>query len=159
VIVPLFNGMAQRLNQLGQNPKFVLYAAIDKGNMAAIPSRSNGPPAPPAGTAIAVNAASYRADQGIAPGSLAVAFGAFSAVPDNVLVSETASQIIAAAASQVTFIVPQATSPARVRYPYKPRDRRSPPEPYRSSPPAPASSFSNPPTYSTPELSALASRA
>lgn len=79
--------------------------------LAAIFART-GTAAPAAtGTAITVNAASYRADQGVAPGSLAAAFGAFSTVPDQVLVAGTAAGIVSAALSQVNFIVP-ASSPA-----------------------------------------------
>jgi uncharacterized protein (TIGR03437 family) len=75
--------------------------------MAAILARSQGAAPAPTGTVTTVNGASYRANQGIAPGSIAIAFGAFSSTPDGVLVSGVASQILAASTTQVNFIVPQ----------------------------------------------------
>lgn len=75
--------------------------------IAAILARSQGALPSPTGDVITVNAASYRSDQGIAPGSLAAAFGAFSDTPDEVLVSRIASQVLTASASQVNFIVPE----------------------------------------------------
>ena len=74
--------------------------------MAAILARSAGAPVVPTGNVTTVNGASYRTDQGIAPGSIAVAFGAFSNTPDGVLVSGIASEILAANTTQVNFIVP-----------------------------------------------------
>jgi uncharacterized protein (TIGR03437 family) len=81
--------------------------------MAAILARSAGAPAAPSGDVIAVNGASFRPDQGIAPGSVAAAFGAFAALPDQVLVSGVAAQILAASASQVDLIVPATLAPGR----------------------------------------------
>ena len=78
--------------------------------MAAILARTAVPPAPPTGTAIAVNGASFRTDQGIAPGSFAAAFGAFSKTPDQVLVAGAAARIVAAASTQVNFVVPSSVS-------------------------------------------------
>ena len=75
--------------------------------MAAILARSQGALQNPTGDVTTVNAASYRSDQGIAPGSLATAFGTFSNTPDGVLVSGIASQVLTASPSQVNFIVPQ----------------------------------------------------
>jgi uncharacterized protein (TIGR03437 family) len=75
--------------------------------MAAILARSQGAPPTPTGGVTTVNGASYRTDQGIAPGSIAIAFGAFSNVPDGVLVSGIASQVLAASTAQVNFIVPE----------------------------------------------------
>jgi uncharacterized protein (TIGR03437 family) len=75
--------------------------------MAAILARSQGAAPAPTGSVTTVNGASYRTDQGIAPGSIAIAFGAFSNTPDGVLVSGIASQILAASTTQVNFIVPQ----------------------------------------------------
>jgi uncharacterized protein (TIGR03437 family) len=75
--------------------------------MAAILARSHGAPPVPTGSVTTVNGASYRTDQGIAPGSLAIAFGAFSNTPDGVLVSGTAAQVLAASTTQVDFIVPE----------------------------------------------------
>jgi uncharacterized protein (TIGR03437 family) len=77
----------------------------------AILARSNGAPAAPAGSAITVNAASFRVDQGIAPGGLAAAFGSFAKVPDAVLVNGAASQLIAASATQATFVLPSSIVP------------------------------------------------
>lgn len=79
--------------------------------MAAMLARSPGPPAAPAGGAITVNGASFRTDQGIAPGSVASSFGQFSSVPDGVLVGGAAAQIIAANTAQVSFIVPLDVAP------------------------------------------------
>ncbi|SPE39466.1 conserved exported hypothetical protein [Candidatus Sulfopaludibacter sp. SbA3] len=79
--------------------------------MAAILARSSGPPAPPSGTAITVNAASFRTDQGVAPGSFAAVFGAFGQTPDQVLVGGVAGKIVSAAATQVNFIVPASAVP------------------------------------------------
>jgi len=52
----------------------------------------------------------YRAAHGLAPGSFAVGFGAFSPVPDQVLVGGVAGQIIAANQSQVNFVLPAKAS-------------------------------------------------
>jgi uncharacterized protein (TIGR03437 family) len=200
IINPLFNGVVQRLPRLRANPRFALYAAIDKGTfssgmddaelfkqpswggtarvigeptggrpqhfgnvasfnlpgsqtpgqysrqffsapsylplgdayfepdiaiatrstdyfarfdpvMAAILARSGGAPPTQSGNVTTVNAASYRLEQGIAPGSLAAAFGTFSTTPDGLLVSGTAAQVLAATASQVNFIVPGTVVP------------------------------------------------
>ncbi len=78
--------------------------------MAAILARSNGALPGPSGSAITVNAASSRVDQGIAPGSYASAYGAFSQTPDQVLVAGLAGAIVSASASQVNFIVPAKVS-------------------------------------------------
>ena len=82
--------------------------------MAAILARSSGAPAAPSGNVITVNGASFRPDQGMAPGSLASAFGTFSPVPDQVLVAGVAAQVVAANASQVNFIVPGSEAPGSV---------------------------------------------
>jgi uncharacterized protein (TIGR03437 family) len=82
--------------------------------MAAILARFSGAPAAPSGNAVTVNGASFRPDQGMAPGSLASAFGTFLPAPDQVLVAGVAAQIVAANASQVNFIVPDAVAPGRV---------------------------------------------
>jgi uncharacterized protein (TIGR03437 family) len=75
--------------------------------MGAILARSNGAPPPPSGSVITVNAASFRVDQGIAPGSIAAAFGSFSQTPDQVLVNNVAGQLLGATSSQATFVIPQ----------------------------------------------------
>jgi len=74
--------------------------------MAAILARSNGAPAPPSGSAVTVNGASFRIDQGIAPGSFASTFGAFGVAPDQVLVGGLTASIVGSSVSQVNFLVP-----------------------------------------------------
>lgn len=74
--------------------------------LAAIFARAGGPPAAPSGSAIVVNAASFRADQGITPASYAAAFGAFPQNTDGLLVNGEAAQIVLATAAQINFIVP-----------------------------------------------------
>jgi len=74
--------------------------------MAAILARTDAVPPPPSGSAIAVNGASFRADQGLAPGSFASVFGSYSQVPDQVLVAGIPGRVVAATASQVNFLVP-----------------------------------------------------
>jgi uncharacterized protein (TIGR03437 family) len=76
--------------------------------LAALLARWSGAPPPPTGSAFVVNAASFRVEQGLAPGSLAAASGTFSAVPDTVLVSGQAATLLSASSSQVTFVVPAA---------------------------------------------------
>ena len=78
--------------------------------MAAVVARWKGAPAPPSGSAIVLNAASFRVEQGIAPGSFAAAFGSFGQTPDQVLVNGQPASISAAAATQVNFLVPPATA-------------------------------------------------
>jgi uncharacterized protein (TIGR03437 family) len=87
------------------------YFARHDPAMAAVLARTAAFPAAPTGGAIAVNAASYRTDQGIAPGSFAAVFGTFGQVPDAVTVGGVASQIVAAAPSQVNVFVPATLSP------------------------------------------------
>jgi uncharacterized protein (TIGR03437 family) len=84
--------------------------------MAAVLARWSGSPPPPSGTAIVVNGASFRLEQGLAPGEFAVAFGAFSAVPDQLLVNGQTAELLGATASQVDFVVPAsvATGPAAI---------------------------------------------
>lgn len=79
--------------------------------MAAMLARSNGAPAPPSGGAITVNGASFRTDQGIAPGSFASTFGAFGQTPDRVLVSGVVAAILYSSSSQVNFVVPASSAP------------------------------------------------
>ena len=52
-----------------------------------------------------------RVDQGVAPGSLASAFGTFSQTPDQVAVNGVAGQFIGGSTSQVNFVVPASASP------------------------------------------------
>jgi uncharacterized protein (TIGR03437 family) len=81
--------------------------------LAAIMARTDNPIQTPSGTAIAVNAASYRPDQALAPGSLAAVFGAFSTTPDQVLINGAAAKLLSVAPSQVNFIVPASAAPGR----------------------------------------------
>lgn len=77
--------------------------------MGAILARTDHVPAAPSGGAIAVNGASFRADQALAPGSYAAVFGTFGHAPDTVLVAGIAAQIASAAATQVNIVVPAST--------------------------------------------------
>jgi uncharacterized protein (TIGR03437 family) len=81
--------------------------------MAAIVARFEGAPPAPSGGAIAVNGASFRAEQGLAPGSLASVFGNFSAVADGVFVNGQSGRVFSAGPSQVNFVVPAAVNPGR----------------------------------------------
>jgi uncharacterized protein (TIGR03437 family) len=58
-----------------------------------------------------VNAASFRTDQGIAPGGIATAFGSFSQTPDQVQVNGVAGQLLGAVSSQATFVIPSSIQP------------------------------------------------
>jgi uncharacterized protein (TIGR03437 family) len=87
------------------------YFARHDPAMAAVLARTLAFPASPAGSAIAVNAASYRTDQGIAPGSFAAVFGAFGQVPDAVTVGGVPSDIVSAAPSQVNVFLPTTLLP------------------------------------------------
>lgn len=79
--------------------------------MAAMLARSNGAPPSPTGDAIVVNGASFRTDQGVAPGSFASVFGAFAQVPDRLLVGGAEATIVSAGTAQVNFLVPATTAP------------------------------------------------
>jgi uncharacterized protein (TIGR03437 family) len=76
--------------------------------MAAILARTGSVPPAPSGSAIAVNGASFRSDQGLAPGSFATVFGSYSQVPDQVLIAGIPGQIVVATMSQVNVVVPAA---------------------------------------------------
>jgi uncharacterized protein (TIGR03437 family) len=76
--------------------------------MGAILARTDNPPAPPSGDAIVVNGASFRFDDGLAPGSFASVFGSFAQVPDEVLLGGIQAQLITATTSQVNFVAPAA---------------------------------------------------
>jgi uncharacterized protein (TIGR03437 family) len=58
-----------------------------------------------------VSAASFRVDQGIAPGGIATAFGNFAAAPDSVLVNGVAGQLLGSVATQATFVIPESAGP------------------------------------------------
>jgi len=79
--------------------------------LGAILGRVGGVPPAPSGNVITVNGASFRADQGIAPGSFATAFGSFSQTPDQVTVNGIAGQFIGGSTSQVNFVVPASIPP------------------------------------------------
>jgi uncharacterized protein (TIGR03437 family) len=81
--------------------------------MAAILARSGNAPAAPSGNAITVNAASFRLEQGLVPGSFASTFGRFSTPPDEVLVSGTPGQIVYTSRLQLNFVVPGSVAPGR----------------------------------------------
>ena len=82
--------------------------------MGSILARMDYPPDGPSGDVITVNAASFRSEQGLAPGGLASAFGNFGATPDQVLLAGLSGQIVAATPTQVNFIVPAAVTPGPV---------------------------------------------
>jgi uncharacterized protein (TIGR03437 family) len=82
--------------------------------MGAILAETNSAPAQPSGDVITVNGASFRADQGLAPGSFAAAFGTFSSAPDQVLVAGLEAKLVSSATSQVNFVVPSTFSPGTV---------------------------------------------
>lgn len=77
--------------------------------MGAILARTDYVPAAASGDAIAVNGASFRADQALAPGSYAAVFGTFGQAPDAVLVAGKTAQIVFATATQVNIVVPAST--------------------------------------------------
>jgi len=82
------------------------YFARQDPVLAAIFARAGAPPAAPAGATIVVNAANFRTDKGIAPGSYAAAFGTFPPNVDGVFISGVAAQIVIATPSQINFILP-----------------------------------------------------
>jgi uncharacterized protein (TIGR03437 family) len=69
-------------------------------------ARWSGATSAPSGNAVVVNGASFRVEQGLAPGSFASAFGAFGQTPDQVMMGGQPGQVFAASASQVNFLVP-----------------------------------------------------
>jgi len=73
--------------------------------LAAILGRWPGPATPPSGDFITVNAATFRSEQGIAPGSLAAAVGSFGANVDAIQVNGESAAVLAAGPSQVNFVV------------------------------------------------------
>jgi uncharacterized protein (TIGR03437 family) len=79
--------------------------------MGAILGRTNGAPPVPSGGLIVVNGASFRVDQGIAPGSYATAFGNFSQPPDQVTVNGVVGRLAGGTTAQQNFIVPSSVSP------------------------------------------------
>jgi uncharacterized protein (TIGR03437 family) len=79
--------------------------------LAAIIARTESGPVQPSGAAIVVNGASFRSDQGLAPGSIATGFGAFSERPDEILVNGMEGQLLGATSSQINFLVPATLNP------------------------------------------------
>ncbi|MBV8844025.1 MAG: hypothetical protein JO307_14550 [Bryobacterales bacterium] len=79
--------------------------------LGAILARSNGAAPPPSGNVFVLNGASFRTEQGVAPGSFASGFGSFEQVPDQVLIASTSGHIASASVSQVNFIVPVSAPP------------------------------------------------
>jgi uncharacterized protein (TIGR03437 family) len=79
--------------------------------LAAILARFEGAPPAPTGTAIAVNGASLRVEQGLAPGSFASVLGTFPAGVDGVQVNGQDGQVVAATQSQLDFVIPSSVSP------------------------------------------------
>jgi uncharacterized protein (TIGR03437 family) len=78
--------------------------------MAAILARWRGSLPPAAGNVAIVNGASFRSDEGVAAGSIAVAFGVFPVIPDAITVAGASAEVLAASASQVNFVVPQSVA-------------------------------------------------
>jgi uncharacterized protein (TIGR03437 family) len=74
-------------------------------------ARWSGTTSAPSGNAIVVNGASFRVEQGLAPGSFASVFGAFGQTPDQVLMGRQPGQVLAASSSQVNFLVPASLPP------------------------------------------------
>src|SRR5262249_28099846 len=77
--------------------------------LTAILGRTTIPP-PPSGDIITVSAASFRVEQGLAPGSIAVAFGQFVGGVELRVNSQTA-QIFGTTSSAIVFLVPESVTP------------------------------------------------
>ena len=77
--------------------------------LASIFARATVPPAP-SGDVITVSAASFRPEQGLAPDSIAAAFGTFPDGADELDVNGQSAQILAATTSAVIFLVPDSTA-------------------------------------------------
>jgi uncharacterized protein (TIGR03437 family) len=74
-------------------------------------ARWNGVTSAPTGNAIVLNGASFRAEQGLAPGSIASAFGAFGQTPGQILIGGVAAQILGTTAGQINLLVPVSLTP------------------------------------------------
>ncbi len=74
-------------------------------------ARWSGATSAPSGNAVVVNGASFRVEQGLAPGSFASVFGAFGQAPDQVVMGGQPGQVLAASTSQVNFLVPPSLPP------------------------------------------------
>ena len=77
---------------------------------AAIVARSSNPPPQPTGSAFVVNGASFRAEQGLAPGSFATAFGNFPSLADTALVNGQLARTFGGTTSQLNFVIPPSTA-------------------------------------------------
>lgn len=77
--------------------------------LAAILGRATVPP-PPSGDVITVSAASFRSEQGLAPGSIAVAFGTFPNGADELQVNGQSAQLFGTTTSAVIFLIPDSTA-------------------------------------------------
>ena len=78
--------------------------------LAAILARFEGAPPVPAGSAIALNGASLRVEQGLAPASFASAFGTFPDGIDGIQINGETGLVISASSSRVDFVVPPTAS-------------------------------------------------
>jgi uncharacterized protein (TIGR03437 family) len=78
--------------------------------LAAALARWNGAPPAPSGDVIAVNGASFRVEQGLAPGSFASAFGTFPAGVDGIQVNGANGRILAGSTAQINFVVPDSVA-------------------------------------------------
>ena len=79
--------------------------------LAAILARFEGAAPAPAGSAIALNGASLRVEQGLAPGSFASVFGAFPDGVDGIQINGEAGMVVSAGSSRVDFVVPSTARP------------------------------------------------
>jgi uncharacterized protein (TIGR03437 family) len=87
------------------------YFARHDPALAAALVHASAAPKPPSGRAIVVNSASFRYHTGIAPGSLASAFGTFPAGDLKLTVNGVAAQLVNATTTQLGFVVPPQTQP------------------------------------------------
>jgi uncharacterized protein (TIGR03437 family) len=85
------------------------FARHDPMLAAALARFPRAPPAP-TGSAMTVNGASFRVEQGLAPGSFASIFGTFPAGVDEVSVNGQDGKVVAASTAQVNFVVPASVS-------------------------------------------------
>jgi uncharacterized protein (TIGR03437 family) len=89
------------------------YFARHDAVLAAAIAHVAEPPAAASGDAVVVNGASFRREHGIAPDSLASAFGVFPAGAVQVSVNGRSARVLASTASQINFLVPAETSVGR----------------------------------------------
>lgn len=109
VCLPPFVGIPQRdaiYPDLPVDVRSTDYFARHDPVLAAALSHALPRPASPTGQAIVLNAASLRYETGVAPGSLASAFGRFPSLDLNVTVNGAAAHLVAATPSQLNFLVP-----------------------------------------------------